>query len=167
MMSNAELDSLAREMCSEMLRGPGVFNTCAPRRMISGVCATPTWGREMYDLGCAQFTLPMPVLSSHQWLRPTGQVLQIQRSSTALTFVARIADKFDWAESIWTALCAGDLRGVSIGATAEPSHRGAWQLEEITLTTHPANPQARVTRVWEQDGVVRLSAPSQRLFYAE
>jgi hypothetical protein len=143
------------------------FSRSGPLRLISGVCCTGECANGVVlDPRGVRFKLPLPLLASHSWLRPLGQVEQVWRVDDTLQFTARMCDaRFAWNEHVWPIV---EANGVSLYATDLTGTRnfGSWQLHEVSLVTTPVQPDARILKAWERARVVHVDdRASETVFY--
>ena len=108
-------DKYAREVALEILAEKGLFDP-GHHRLIEGIAATAVLSKNgtILDPAGALFTLPVPLLFSHNWLRPIGLVTRAHVSPAGLRFTAQIANfKLAWLPKIWDGLKAGSIPAVS------------------------------------------------------
>ena len=74
-LSGMSMDKYAREVALEILAEKGLFDP-GHHRLIEGIAATAVLNKNgtILDPAGALFTLPVPLLFSHNWLRPIGRV---------------------------------------------------------------------------------------------
>jgi uncharacterized protein len=109
----------------------------------------------------ARFDLPLPLLYDHDKDARIGLVTAADATAKELRFTARIAPVgtagYDDAllTKIWADVRAGTLRSVSVmrrRGAPRGAHPDGWTWSELSIVSHPANPDATITRVMSPDG---------------
>src|SRR5689334_18965488 len=98
----ANIEVIEEAWCRELIERNDLFRRRGPRRMIRGICATPTpnaYGKVCHPEG-ARYVLPAPLLLEHRWAQPIGRVTELNRTPHGVTFAARLADSLPWSESV-------------------------------------------------------------------
>jgi hypothetical protein len=160
------MDKYAREVALEILAEDGVFDP-GHHRLIEGIAATAVLDKNgtILDPAGALFTLPVPLLFSHDWLRPIGRVTRAKVTPAGLHFTARVANyKLAWLPKIWDGLKAGSIPAVSAGASGRSRAAISWKWDELSVLEEGANLQAIITCVKEvyQADVVFLDGRKRR-----
>jgi HK97 family phage prohead protease len=139
-------------------------------RIVEGVASTPEPDRsgDVVEPMGAQYKLPMPLLWQHNAREPVGNVIEVSRSRSKITFKARLPKieepgrLKDRVDEAWQSIKHGLVRGVSVGfKPLEYSmmdeggiHFVKWLWAELSLVTIPANEAATITRVKTLDTAV-------------
>ena len=163
-----------REVCLELLARPDVFDTNI-HRVIEGIATTGIRNKHGYilDPHGAEFTMPVPLLLSHNWLRPIGRVTKASRSPAGLKFTAQIANaKLAWVADVWDDIKTGAFPAVSLDATnARPlaSDLFFWHWEELSVCEAGANPDALIWTVKEvyRPGVIWVDGKKHETIYRD
>lgn len=110
----------------------------------------------------ARYSLPIPLLWSHDREKPIGQVFEVKVSDKEVRFKARIAKDQGLSSKLaerldeaWASVKSGLVRSVSIGFRPlkyTPVENGIirfdeWTWQELSLVTVPANTDAKITAV--------------------
>jgi hypothetical protein len=148
-----------------------------PVRYIAGDAVSSTFidcrGISFEPRGLVKPELPLPLLIGHAGERPVGRVTHIDQIGNQVKFVGQLCNsgRLCWADEAWRKILAGDLFRVSIcGKSVDPIRTNAilfWRLSEISLTEEALDPDARITRCWEELPFVYLdNRPSQKTFWS-
>jgi uncharacterized protein len=117
----------------------------------------------------AVFSLPLPLLLSHDRKAPVGEVYELRATPAALRFKAIIAapgaDGFDadLVRDVARRVQAGELLRVSVlnRSLHIYTHPARWRAVELSLVEEAANPDAVVERITLPDGITQdVTAPS-------
>lgn len=125
--------------------------------IIRGIASTPTIDKtgDIVEPMGATFALPMPLLHEHDRKDVLGQVIEAKATPEGIEFVANIAkDVSDQIREVWRRVKAGLIPFVSVGFRAIEYksiqggyHYTKWAWDELSLTTIPANGEARISAV--------------------
>jgi hypothetical protein len=117
----------------------------------------------------AVFSLPLPLLLSHDQKAPVGEVYELRATPAALRFKAIIAapgaDGFDadLVRDVARRVQAGELLRVSVLNRSLNIYNAPkrWRAVELSLVEEAANPDAVVERITAPDGITQdVTAPS-------
>lgn len=148
------------------------------KRIISGVASTPKPDRVndiMVPEG-VKYSLPMPLLFHHDRHAPVGQVLKVSKSSTAISFEAKLpiigeeGKLKDRVDEAWQSIKSGLIPAVSIGYRIKEYSildDGGWKITEwewyeLSLVTVPANADCTIDTVKSIDKDFRGALASER-----
>lgn len=131
------------------------------QRIIEGIATTPTpdhVGDIINPMG-AKYTLPLPLLFSHDHAKPIGRVEHAEPTKAGIKFRARIVSISepgvlkDRVDEAWQSIKAGIINACSIGFKGlqqKPLNGGGWLFDEwnwleLSICTIPMNPEALIT----------------------
>lgn len=132
--------------------------TSSGKRRIRGYASTDRSDlvSDIVDPRGGSWTLPLPLLLNHVATDPVGWVRSIEVRGQGLWIEAELAEGVGKADETWSLIDAGLTTGYSIGflPTASepiPGTRGgkrftAYTVYEVSITTIPCNPDARIQR---------------------
>ena len=174
-MEKEVLQKIDRDVAWNILRGN--FDGCKPRRFVSGVvvsCDRKNANGDAFIACGLRAKLPIPLLWSHDWLRPIGRVDRIETRGGQVHFVAELANngRLSWAEDVWSAIVDQRAFAASVGPSnlsgfaATGRVYSDWGLREISIAVAGADPGARVCRVWEKSPTVSLHRHSQTVHWS-
>jgi len=138
-------------------------------RLISGIAISsclPNANDTSFLAKGVDFTLPTPLLWNHQWERPLGRVISVERRGDALHFKAEIGNNMFWIDQIWAEVIARNAAAVSVGGESllDPVCNRTfayWRLNEISVGQVGADPGAVINRCWERLPYVPLNRPNE------
>lgn len=146
-----------------------VKSTSEPARVLHGIASSPSvdhLGDSIEPEG-AEFTLPLPLLRSHNSNEPIGQVTAARVGPAGIQIDAQIqrvdrdSPLWERLEGAWQEIQLGLMRGLSIGFTGvERERMGAgwrytkWRWHETSTVVVPANADATI-------GLVRAIAQGE------
>ncbi len=153
------------------------FDANKPRRFIEGIAVSSrdknANGDGFVALGI-NVTIPIPLLLSHQWLEPIGRVIAIEAREDQVFFKAEISNsgRSLGLDIAWMQMVCQFVTDISIGPRNLPNYPQHdhtlynWSIDEISLVDQGADPNARVSRVWEIAPVIYLDGrPSTTVFW--
>ena len=138
-------------------------------RLISGIAISsclPNANDTSFLAKGVDFTLPTPLLWNHQWERPLGRVISVERRGDALHFKAEVANDMPWVDQIWAEVIARNAAAVSVGGESlldSVCNRtfSSGRLNEISVGQVGADPGAVIDRCWERLPYVTLNRPNE------
>jgi hypothetical protein len=153
------------------------FDRAKSRRFVSGIVLSSGHKNANGDAFKAQglkVKLPIPLLWSHDWLRPIGRVDRIETRCGQVAFVAEIANnaRLSWAEDVWCGILNQRAAAASVGPRNLSGYPAIdrvfnnWELREVSIVVAGADRGARILRVWEIAPTVSLYRPSQILHWS-
>lgn len=125
--------------------------------IIKGIASTPTTDKvgDVVEPMGAEFNLPLPLHHEHDRKDVVGTVTEAKATPEGIEFTAQIAkDVSDQINEVWRRVKAGLIPFVSVGFRAIEHkaikggiHFTKWAWDELSLTTIPANAEARITAI--------------------